>query len=140
MSSSLSISRCVRRLARCVGCLAPAVLILAAAAACGPFRRGAGQPPAALIFSNESLDQAAVYVVGPGLEFRRIGTVFAGRTDTLTVPPDLAARGGPLNIVARLLARSEVPQTGSVNIRPGERYRVTLPPDARLLSFLPGEP
>ena len=131
--SSLSVSRCVRR-------LGPVVLILAAAAACGPFHRGAGQPPAGVIFTNESLDQATVYVVGPGVEFRRIGTVFAGRTDTLTVTPDLAVRGGNLNIVARLLARPELPQTGPVSVHPGEYYQVTLPPDARLLSFLPAAP
>ena len=127
--SSLSVSRCVRR-------LGPVVLILAAAAACGPFHRGAGQPPAGVIFTNESLDQATVYVVGPGVEFRRIGTVFAGRTDTLSVPADVT-RVGSLNIVARLLARPELPQTGPVSMYPGERYRITLPLDVKLLSFLP---
>jgi hypothetical protein len=115
---------------------APVVLILAATAACGPLRRGAGPPPAALIFTNESLDQATVYIVAPGRDFRRIGTVMAGRTDTLTVPTDLATRG-TLNIVARLLARSDLPQTGPVSIRPGEQYEVRLPPNSRLISFLP---
>jgi hypothetical protein len=130
MMSSLSISRCPRR-------FAPVVLILAAVAACGPLRRGAGPPPAVIYFTNESLHQASVYLVGPGLDFRRIGTVFAGRTDTLTVPADLAARGTTLNIVARLLARSDVPQTGPVSIRPGEQYQATLPLNSRLISFLP---
>ena len=130
MMSSLSISRWLRR-------LAPVVLILAGTAACGPLRRGAGQPPAVLIFSNESLDQATVYLVASGLNFRRLGTVFAGQVDTLTVPADLATRGGTLNIVVRLLARSEVPQTGPVSIRPGEQYQVTLPLNSRLISFLP---
>jgi hypothetical protein len=125
-----------RRLRR----LAPAVLMLAAVAACGPVRRGAGPAPAVIYFTNESLDQAAVYIAAPGLNFRRIGTVFGGRTDTLTVPTDLATRGGTLNIVARLLARSEVPQTGPVSIRSGEQYQVRLPPDASLLSFLPAGP
>lgn len=126
---SLSISQCLRR-------LAPGVLILAAAAACGPFRRGAGPPPAALIFTNESFDQATVYIVAPGRDFRRLGTVLSGRTDTLMVPADLATRG-TLNIVARMLARSDVPQTGPVSITPGERYEVRLPPNSRLISFLP---
>ncbi|MDQ3949066.1 MAG: hypothetical protein M3282_01850 [Gemmatimonadota bacterium] len=116
--------------------LAPAVLVVAAAA-CGPFRRGAGPPPAVLYFTNESLDQATVYIAARGIGFRRIGTVFAGRTDTLVVPIDLATMGGPLNIVARLLARSDVPQTGPVSIRPGERYEVRLPLSSRLISFLP---
>lgn len=120
--------------------LAPAVLIVAAAAACGPMRRGAGPPPAVLYFTNESLEQAAVFIAAPGLGFRRIGTVFGGRTDTLTVPADLVTRGGTLNIVARLLARSDVPQTGPVSIRPGESYEVRLPLEGRLISFLPAGP
>jgi hypothetical protein len=121
-----------RRLLR----LAP-VLLIFGSAACASLRRGAGPPPAAIVFTNESLDQATVYIVAPGLEFRRVGTVFAGRTDTLTVPADIALRGGTLNIVARMLARSNVAQTGPVSIRPGETYQVRLPMDARLLSFLP---
>jgi hypothetical protein len=125
---SHSFGRCLRRLAP---------LILAATAACGPVRRGAGPQPALLFFRNESLEQAAVYVAAAGLGFRRIGTVFGGQTDTLAVPADLAMRGGTLNIVARLLARSEVPQTGPVSIRPGEHYEVRLPPDGRLMAFLP---
>jgi hypothetical protein len=123
---SLSTRRCLNRL----------VLLILAAAACGPLRRGPGQAPAHIIFTNESLQQATVYVVGAGLNFRRIGTLFAGQTDTLTVPADVAVRG-TLNIVARLLARSDVPQTGPVAIRPGEWYQVRLPINSRLMSFLP---
>jgi hypothetical protein len=131
MMSTLSISRSLRR-------LAPGVLILVilAAAACGPLRRRAGPQPAALIFTNQSLDQASVYIVGPGVDFRRLGTVFAGQTDTLSVPAHVAVRG-PLNIVARLLARSDVPQTGPVSIRPGAQYQVRLPLSSSLISFLP---
>ena len=116
----------------------PVALIMAAA--CGSFARGSGEPETFLIFANESLDQATVYVVSPGVEFRRVGTVLAGRTDTLRVPRDLAARGGTLNIVARLLARPEVPQTGPVTILPGEMYQVRLSTDAKILSFLPTGP
>ncbi len=116
---------------------APAAMLAVAATACGPVRRGPAPQPAVIYFTNESLDQATVYIVAPGLDFRRIGVVFPGRTDSLLVPADLAIRGGALNIVARLLARSDIPQTGPVSIRPGERYQVRLPPDARLLSFLP---
>jgi len=109
-------------------------------AACSTVGRGSGQPSSAIIFTNESLDQAAVYVVAPGVEFRRIGTVIPGRTDTLTVPSDLVARAGTLNIVARLLARNDLPQTGPVTLTPGDRYRVRLGSDARILSFLPDNP
>jgi hypothetical protein len=117
--------------------LALALLLVGSAPACGKFRRGVNAAPAVLVFSNESLDQAAVFVVVPGLQAARIGTVMAGRTERLTVPPDLVARGGSLNIVARLLARSARPSTGPVSLYPGEEYQVTLPPDARVLVFLP---
>jgi hypothetical protein len=114
------------------------VILIATAAACAPTRRGAGPPPAVVYFTNESLAQADVYVVGQGLGRRRIGTVMAGRTDTLVVPADLTAR--TINIVARLSTRSAAPQTGPVSVLPGEHYAVRLPPDARLLSFLPARP
>jgi hypothetical protein len=129
MISRRSISRVVRR-------LAPVVLIVAAA--CGPLRRGGSAPaPALLYFTNESLYQADVFITAAGAGARRIGTVMSGRTDTLAVPTDLTTRGGTLNVVARLFARSSVPRTGPVSILPGERYQVTLSSDARLISFLP---
>ena len=115
------------------------VALASAAMACGPFfRKGtpAGEP-AILVFSNQSLDQATVYAVVPGADYIRIGTVMAGRTEELRVPSDMVLRAGTINIVARLLARSNFPQTGPVSISPGERYEVTLPMDGRLLSFLP---
>lgn len=116
--------------------LTPVVLILAATAACGSARSGPTEPPAVLIFTNESLDQATVYVVAPGVDFRRLGTVIPGRTEMLEVPREFTARG-TVNIVARLLARSDLPQTGSVSIRPGERYEVKLQLDGKVISFLP---
>ena len=112
-------------------------VLMLATAACSSVGRGSGQPSASIIFANESQEQATVYLVAPGVEFRRIGTVFANRTDTLTVPPDLAARGSTLNVVARLLARPNVPQTGPISIHPGEIYQVRLGSDAKVLSFLP---
>ena len=105
--------------------------------ACGSLARGPAPPATTILFRNESIDQATVYVVAPGVEFRRIGTVIPGRTEALTVPHDMVARAGTLNIVARLLARPEVPQTGPVSLRAGERYEVRLSTDARSLSFLP---
>jgi len=127
--SSILICRHLRRLTL--------LLVAFTAVACGPRRRGPAEPLATLVFSNESLDQATVYVVAPGADFRRIGTVIPGRTETLTVPAEFTNRG-TLNIVARLLARSDVPQTGPVTLRPGERYEVRLQGDGRVLSFLPG--
>lgn len=124
-------------IARSLRRLTPAILVLAAiTAACGPLRRSTGPPPAVLFFTNESLHQADVYVVVQGVGPRRIGTVMAGRTDTLVVPSHFV-RAGSLNIMARLFARSAAVQTGPVSILPGEQYEVRLPLDARLLSFLP---
>jgi hypothetical protein len=98
-------------------------------------RRGGGAPPATLVFTNDALYQAAVYIVVPGVQARRVGTVMPGQTDTLVVPTDLSTRGGTVNIVARLLNRS--PQTGPVSILTGEQYVVRLTNDTRVLSFLP---
>jgi hypothetical protein len=114
--------------------LASAILI-AVAAGCGPVRRGPSTPPATLLFTNEALYQAAVYIVVPGHSARRIGTVMPGRTETLIIPTDVSTRGGTVNIVARMMNRS--PQTGPVSILSGEHYAVRLTNDTRLLSFLP---
>ena len=113
--------------------------MIATATACGPFRRGSGQPPALLYFTNESLDQADVYAVAPGGSPIRIGTVFGGRTDTLTVPTDIASRNDNVNLVARLLARSAAPSSGPIPIHPGDRLSVRLPIDQKMLVVLPGD-
>ena len=112
-------------------------LVAAGAAACGPFHKGSGPPPAYLFFTNESLDQADVYAVLPGNQPMRIGTVFAGRTDTLTVPPEIASRGQNINVVARLLAQSARPSSGPIPIHPGDRLAVRLPVDQKTLVVLP---
>lgn len=132
MTSRLSIERRMRRLGL-------GALILLAVPACGPFRRGEGPAPTTLIFTNGSLDQATIYVTGAGVDFTMLGTIMAGQTDTLTVPAALARRG-TLNIVARLFSSPELPQTGPVLIQPGQEYEVRLPPNSKLISFLPSGP
>ena len=92
--------------------------------------------PMTLEFRNESLAQADVFVSSSGSGARRIGTVFAGRTETLTVPRDIAARG-TITVVARLLARTRAPSTGSIAIGPGTRLSIRLPMDERSLHVLP---
>lgn len=89
-----------------------------------------------VIFVNESLDQADVYALASGMDARRIGTVMAGRTDTLTVPVDVTTRG-TVNIVARIFASNRAASTGQVSVYPGQVYQVRLPQDEKLLSFLP---
>jgi hypothetical protein len=110
---------------------------VAGAAACGPLHRG-GTPPAYLYFTNESLDQADVYASVGGNQPIRIGTVMAGKTDTLKVPPDIAARGENVNVIARVLAHSGAVASGPVPIHPGDRLSVRLPIDQKLLVVLPG--
>jgi hypothetical protein len=92
--------------------------------------------PTTIEFRNESLAQADVFVVLSGSERRKLGTVFAGRTETLTIPSELARRGS-VNIVARLLARSRAPSTGSLALSPGARLSVRLPMDEKALYVLP---
>ena len=94
------------------------------------------EEPTVVIFSNNSTEQAAVYAVSGG-ESRRIGTVFAGQLAKLKVPATMVARGS-VNIFARLLARNEQPSSGSISVRPGSSYEVTLMPDRRTMTVLPG--
>jgi hypothetical protein len=109
------------------------------AAACGSLRYRSTQPPALLYFTNESLDQADVFAISPSGQRIRIGTVMAGRTETLTVPADIAARGDNVNVVARLLARNVAPSSGPIPIHPGDRLQVRLPLDQKILVVLPGD-
>ena len=114
---------------------------MVSAAACGgsPARANSAvnpEEPAMVYFSNNSTEQAAVYVVSGG-ESRRIGTVFAGQLAKLKVPASMVARGS-VNIFARLLARNELPQSGAISLRPGSSYEITLMPDRRTMMVLPG--
>jgi hypothetical protein len=118
--------------------LALAMTFLASAAGCGHLmHNGSDEPPAQVIFVNQSLDQADVYVVGSAGDSQRIGTVFAGRTETLTIPNNVLARGGTVTIAARLLARTVVPRTGPISFSRGEQLQITLPSDERTLTVLP---
>jgi hypothetical protein len=130
--------RLIRRSSR-----AFALLSLVALAACQRHRPGTdigeadgSQEPTTIEFRNESLAQADVFVVTSGSDRRRIGTVFAGRTETLTIPREIAIRGS-VTIVARLLARSRAPSTGSLALSPGTRLSVRLPLDEKSLYVLP---
>jgi class 3 adenylate cyclase len=119
--------------------IAISAVALVGAAACGAARHTPAEEPAMLYFTNESLDQADVYAVLRGNQPIRIGTVMAGRTDTLVVPRDLVTRGDNVNVVARLLARSAQPSSGPIPIHPGDRYQIRLPVDQKTLLVLPGD-
>ena len=114
------------------------LLIVIAASACSRLHRGdddIATGPSYLVFVNQSLEQADVFVVGPAGDATRIGTVQPGRTETLTVPEPIAGRG-PVNIVARLLTRMAL-QSGPVTLNPGDRMQATISVDGRSLTLLP---
>jgi hypothetical protein len=114
------------------------LLCVLVAAACGHL--GMGGPEMAdafIVFHNESLDQADVYAVAPGTDFVRIGTVFPGRADTLRVRSSLVAPGSGINVVVRLLARSNTPSTGNIPLHSGDMFDVRLTSDGRNLVALP---
>jgi hypothetical protein len=90
-----------------------------------------------IVFSNQSLDQADVYAISSSGGQTRIGTVMAGRTDTLRLPAGAVGGDNSANIVARILASSRTPSTGPVTLNPGDRVQVTLGTDERILSVLP---
>ena len=118
--------------------LALAMATLGLSAACGrALHNGPEQPVAQVIFVNQSLDQADVYVVGSSGQTQRIGTVFAGRTETLNVPASFTAGANVVNIVARLLAHSYAPRSGNLTLTPGEAFQITLPPNEQTLTVLP---
>lgn len=112
-------------------------LSVVAAGACGHLGMGSSQPDAFVIFRNESLDEADVYAVAPGTDFVRIGTVFPGRADTLRIRSSMLATGSGVNIVARLLARSNTPSSGIIPLHSGDIFEVRLSADGRTLSALP---
>ena len=115
-------------------------LVVAAAAiglaSCGPFHRGS-QPESVVVFRNESSDQADVYAIGSGGDPIRIGTVFAGRTETLRVPSSITGASSRVNVVARIFPTGRVVVTGPFTLMPGDSMDVTLTGDQKILSVLP---
>lgn len=98
-----------------------------------------GEPsnaPAAVVFSNESLMQSDLFAVISGSsESRKLGTVFAGRTETLRLPYEFTRRGG-VSLVARMLSGGTV-STGVVSIQAGDTVHVQLPLNHNMLVMLP---
>jgi hypothetical protein len=121
----------------CVRRIAVGVALMLPLAACGSIRRSDTLTDPVVIFHNESLSQADVYVVGSGGEPVRIGTVFAGRHESLRVPYNAIGAAPTINIMARMFASSRVVRTGSFAIGRGERVEVTLPSNEATLTVLP---
>ena len=98
---------------------------------------GINDGPATVVFSNESLNQADLFAVMPGVQARKLGTVMAGRTEELVVPADIVRRSQNLNFVVRMLSRSSTPGSGPVPLRAGDRLQIRLPMDAKTLFVAP---
>jgi hypothetical protein len=104
---------------------------------CGRFHSGEadGDLAARVFFTNESLDEAAVYAVS-GTQQVRIGTVMGGRTDTLVVPSTVL-NNGTIRLVARPLAHSSAAQSGPFPLHGGDEMSVRLPMNQMTLIVLP---
>ena len=114
------------------------VAALIVASGCAGIRaHGTPAAPAVLIFTNETIDQAAVFCTVSGGSAVRIGTVVPGRTDTLYLTQAMTGSVGSVHITARLLGRSTVAQTGNFSIQPGDLWLIRLPYDARRLFVTP---
>ena len=112
------------------------VVALAACAACGPFHRGA-TPEAVVVFHNQSTDQADVYALGSGGDPTRIGTVFAGKTETLHVNDAIIGGANRVNVIARIFPSGRVVASGPFSLGPGDSMDLTLSSDEKILSVLP---
>jgi hypothetical protein len=113
-----------------------AVAAAMALTSCGPFHRGS-QPESVVVFRNQSPDQADVYAIGAGGDPIRIGTVYAGRTETLRVPSSITGASSRVNVVARIFPTGRVVVTGPFTLMPGDSMDVTLTGDQKILSVLP---
>jgi hypothetical protein len=116
---------------RTLAALAVSLLVVG----CGPVHHGS-QPESVVVFHNQSTDQADVYALGSGGDPIRIGTVFAGRTDTLRVPATATA-ANRVNVIARIFGNGRVVVTGPFSLGPGDSMDVTLTSDEKMLSVLP---
>jgi hypothetical protein len=121
----------------------PLLLAAALALPAGCARNNPGQSddsfngPATIVFTNESLSQADLFVVMSGSDSRKLGTVMAGRTQEITVPADVVRRSGNVNLVVRMLARNNTPSSGPVAFHAGDRLQVRLPVDGKTLFVAP---
>ena len=122
--------------ARIAQLVALSAAALTAACSHNPPENMPADAQAAVVFANESLTQSDLFAVISGSsESRRLGTVFAGRTDTLRVPYEFTRRGG-VSLVARMLTGGAV-SSGVLSIQPGDTVTVRLPMTRNMLVVLP---
>jgi hypothetical protein len=124
--------------------LAPAVVCAGFACASagsnahpGRSRQATDNRGATVYFKNDSWDQVAVYAFTTGLSRTRIGTVMAGRADTLTIPSMMINAPGGVNISTVPLGKNEVSETGPLMFRVGEAVEISQPGNQQILVVLP---
>jgi len=111
-------------------------LFALAAAACSPLHLGARER-AAVVFTNDSAEQADVYALVGTSETVRIGTVLAARTETLYLPTSITDQGGQTRIIVRLLAHNVQRATSVLTLRATDQVKVRLGADGRTLIVTP---
>lgn len=109
---------------------------LVISAACGPFHHNPALD-SVVVFHNQSTDQADVYALGPGGDPTRIGTVFAGKTETLRVNSSVIGAADRINVIARIFPSGRVVASGPFTLGPGDSMDLTLSTDEKILSVLP---
>src|SRR5688572_24283362 len=104
--------------------------------ACSRAVQSGDSGPPVLTFTNESLDVITVYAMRQGGDGRRIASVMPGRTETLSLPTDLA-NTNTVTIVAVPIAGRQAASSGPISIGPGVRLAFRLNPSGNVLSVLP---
>ena len=79
-----------------------------------------------MVFSNETMERAYVFVGVQGESARRIGAVLGGETATLRVPKRFY-ESGRMNVWAELRESRRAPWLELRDLRPDEELRVRLP-------------
>ncbi|HEX2780153.1 MAG TPA: hypothetical protein VHM30_11680 [Gemmatimonadaceae bacterium] len=116
----------------------PLAILALSAIACGPPRTaGAGGAAEILIiFRNESLNQADLFVVGSVSEQARVGSVYGNHTDTLSFDLRSVSGSGTLSMLARVRQTGRVVRSPLVALHKGDILRVTLPMSETMLNAL----
>ena len=79
-----------------------------------------------MVFSNETMERAAVFVGMEGESARRVGVVLGGETATLRVPKRFYANGR-MSVWSELRGSPRTPWLDLRDLRPDEELRVRLP-------------
>lgn len=109
------------------------------AIACGPPRTAAttgGAAEVLIIFRNESLNQADVFVVGSASDMARVGSVYGNHTDTISFDLRSVSGSGTLSMLARVRQTGRAARSGPVALHRGDILRVTLPMSETMLNAL----